>query len=131
MAVLSTAAKAKAGTKAAKTAVKNPVIIKGSAKASKLGAKAAKPIVKRRAKNRAQTIGGGLMTVGEALRSAADELVTYGPSAAQELGLVEAPKPRRTAPRVLVGVVIGAGAMYFLDPEHGKEHRDQVAGMVS
>lgn len=126
MAVLSTATKAKAGTKAAKTAVKNPSVLKGGAKGSakaarpvvKLGFKAARPVAKRRAKNRFETIG-------DTLRSAADELVTYGPSAAVELGLVEAPKPKRTAPRVLVGVLIGAGAMYAL------EHREQVASLVS
>jgi hypothetical protein len=69
--------------------------------------------------------------IGEAMRSAGETLVTYGPQAAQNLGLVEVPKPKRTAPRVAAGVVIGAGAMYFLEPEHGKEHREKVAHLVS
>jgi hypothetical protein len=122
MAALSTSTKAKAGTKAAKTAVKNPGLVKVTGKSAKpvakLGLKGGKPVAKRRVKNRFETIGG-------ALRSAADELVTYGPSAAQELGLVETPKPKRTAPRVLAGVVIGAGAMYAV------EHREKVANLVS
>ena len=125
MAVLS-ASKAKVGTKAAKTAIKNPGAVKGAPKmagktarpVAKFGFRAAKPMTKRRAKSRFEKIG-------ETLRSAADEIVTYGPSAAVELGLVEAPKPKRTAPRVLVGVLIGAGAMYAV------EHREQVASLVS
>jgi hypothetical protein len=129
-----TTMKAKAGTKAAKSAVKNPGLTKAgaktaspiakfSAKATKPVAKLAKPVAKRRARNRIESIS-------DALRSAADELVTYGPQAAQELGLVEPPKPKRTAPRVMAGVVIGASAMYFLEPEHGKEHREKVAELV-
>lgn len=143
MSVISTATKARMGGKAAKTMAKNPgamlTLGKAGAKAAgpmaKLGAKAGppmtklsmkagKPLAKRRARRRVEKLS-------EAVRSAAEELATYGPQAAQELGLVEPPKRRRTAPRVAAGVVLGAATMYFLEPEHGKEHREKVAHMVS
>jgi hypothetical protein len=38
---------------------------------------------------------------------------------------------RRAAPPVAAAVVIGAGAVYFLNPAHGEEHRQQVAQLVS
>lgn len=54
---------------------------------------------------------------------------------AYDLGLAEPPKAKRitpgVAPGVAAGVVIGAGAMYFLEPGHGAEHREKVAHLVS
>jgi hypothetical protein len=41
------------------------------------------------------------------------------------------PIVKRTAPKVAAGAVLGASAMYFLEPEHGKEHREKVAQLVS
>jgi gas vesicle protein len=32
---------------------------------------------------------------------------------------------------VAAGVVLGASAVYFLQPEHGKERRERVAQLVS
>lgn len=82
------------------------------------------PIAKRRARRRIGTIGDTARTYGELL-------VNYGPSAAQELGLVSSPKPKRTAPRLAAGAIIGAGAMYFLEPEHGAKHREKARQLVS
>ena len=124
MSVLSPTTKARVGVKAAKGAMKNPGLVKVGAKASMPAARVGASFAKRRARRRVSRLG-------EAIRDAGETLVTYGPTAAQNLGLVEAPKPKRTAPRVAAGVVIGAGAMYLLDPEHGKEHREKVAGLVS
>jgi hypothetical protein len=128
MTVLSTTTKAKLGAKSAKGVAKNPGILRVSGKAAspiaKLGVKAGKPFAKRRARQNAQK-------VGDAVRTVATTLAVYGPEAARELGLVDAPKPKRTAPRVAAGVVIGAGAMYLLEPEHGREHREQLAKLVS
>jgi hypothetical protein len=127
MSVVSRSTKARVGAKMAKGAVKNPGMrlgAKATAPVAKLGVKAGSRLAKRRARRRA-------VRIGEAMRSAGETLVTYGPQAAQNLGLVEVPKPKRTAPRVAAGVVIGAGAMYFLEPEHGKEHREKVAHLVS
>ncbi|HLY51215.1 MAG TPA: hypothetical protein VKR21_18630 [Solirubrobacteraceae bacterium] len=54
----------------------------------------------------------------------------HAPRAAYDLGLAEPPKPKRTAPRLVAGVVIAASAVYFLEPEHGKEHREKVTQLV-
>jgi hypothetical protein len=49
---------------------------------------------------------------------------------AQELGLIERPKPRRTGRVFIAGVAIGAAAVYFLEPEHGPQHRGRVAKLL-
>jgi hypothetical protein len=89
----------------------------------RVGLKATKPLLKRRARRRADQLEKAAHTVGEAL-------AVYGPRAAFELGLAQPPKPKRTAPRVAAGVVIGASAVYFLEPEHGREHCEKVAQLV-
>lgn len=127
MSVISTKSKAKIGAKAAKGAVKNPGLARFGAQA---GLKAYSPIVKRRTRKRANAVGDTARTIGDGARSYAEMLVTYGPQAAQELGLVSAPKPKRTAPRVAAGVVIGAGAAYFLEPEHGAQRREKALSLV-
>jgi hypothetical protein len=148
MAVLSTTSKGKLSVKTAGAALKNPGATRLATKAAKpaakarLAAKAIKPaakvtkpaakagfgyrkaLAKRRARQRAERVGETARTVGEVL-------LIKAPDAAQELGLIERPAPRRTAPRVAVGVLIGAGAMYLLEPgSHGKEHREKVAALV-
>ena len=97
---------------------------KAVAPLSKVTLKAGSPLVKRRVRRRAEQLGDAARVIGETL-------VTYGPPAAYELGLAEPPKPKRTAPRVAAGIVIGASAVYFLEPEHGREHREKVAQLVS
>ncbi len=128
MSLVSTTTKARLAGKTARGAATHPGAMKAGARATKpvakLGLKTGTLFAKRRARGRVERIG-------EAVRSAGETLVTYGPQAAQELGLVETPKPKRTAPRVAAGMVIGASAMYFLEPGHGKEHRDKVASLVS
>ena len=128
MSLLSSTTKLKLGAKATKHAARNPALVKFGAQAgmpvARLAAKAQTSMARRRARRRVGNLG-------EAVRSAGETLVTYGPQAARELGLVEAPKPKRTAPRLAAGVVLGASAVYFLEPEHGKEHREKVAQLVS
>ena len=128
MSAISIPSKRRLGFRAAKFAVKKPALLRLGARAgsgaAKVGFKLSKPVVKRRARHRAQRIGGAARTIGETL-------VVYGPQAAYELGLAEPPKEKRTGPRVAAGVVIGAGAMYFLEPGHGREHRQKVAQLVS
>jgi hypothetical protein len=41
--------------------------------------------------------------IGDAATTARSILAIYGPVAAEALGLVEAPKPKRRAPRVAAG----------------------------
>ena len=148
MAVLSTTTKGKLSARTAGSALKNPraaqLVTKAVAPAAKarLAIKAAKPaakiatpaakvgvryrqaVAKRRTRQRAQRTGETARMVGEVL-------LVKAPDAAQELGLIQRPAPKRTIPRVAVGVLIGAGAMYLLEPgSHGKEHRKKVAALV-
>ncbi|MGE5617393.1 MAG: hypothetical protein ACM3UX_00500 [Candidatus Woesearchaeota archaeon] len=127
MSVISKKTKGKAGVKAAKAAAKRPQLLLNGTKiarpASKAGLKASKPVLKRRARRRAAQLDRASRSLGEAL-------AVYAPRAAYDLGLAEPPKPRRTAPRLVAGAVIGASAVYFLEPEHGKEHRQKVAQLV-
>jgi hypothetical protein len=128
-----TLGKAAVGMKAASAAVRNPgaVLTAGRASAqafrpaAKIGWAVGAPMARRRAGRRAGRIS-------DAVRSTAEELITYGPSAAEELGLVKPrSRSRHTAPALAAGVAIGAGAVYFLEPEHGREHREKVAALVS
>jgi hypothetical protein len=127
MAVISKTTKSKAGLKAVKAAAKRPQLLLNGTKiavpAAKGGLKASKPLLGRKARQRADQLDRASRTLGEALS-------VYAPRAAYDLGLAEPPKPKRTAPRVAAGVIIGASAMYFLEPGHGKEHREKVAQLV-
>lgn len=127
MPVLSPQTKAKVVARVARGAIKNP---RGTRRVGQLGVGAYTPIVRRRARKRIASVGGGARSVGDTARTYAELLATYGPQAAQELGLVSTPKPKRTAPRVAAGVVIGAGAAYFLEPEHGAQRREKALSKV-
>jgi hypothetical protein len=65
-----------------------------------------KTVAKRKAKKQVRRYRDAATTA----RSAA---LIYGPMAAEALGLVDAPKPRRRLPAFLAGVAIGAGLMYL------------------
>lgn len=127
MAVISKRTKGKAGIKAATAAAKRPQVLLTGTKiavpAGKAGLKASKPVLKRKARQRVQQLDRASRTLGEAL-------AVHAPRAAYDLGLAEPPKPKRTTPRVAAGVVIGASAVYFFEPGHGKEHREKVAQLV-
>jgi hypothetical protein len=124
---LSTTTKSKVGLKGAKAVAKRPRLLTASTRAvkpaAKIGLNASKPVVKRRMRQRGEQVLEATRTLGEVL-------TVYGPQAAYELGLAEPPKPKRTAPRVAAGMVIGAGAMYFLEPEQGRKHRQKVIELV-
>lgn len=130
MSVLSISTKGKIGAKGVKTVARNPRILQMGAKAAGPVAKTAfrlgKPVAKRQARRRAQHIG---QTAQRTL-----ETLAVVPQAAQQLGLVEMPEPakeKRTVPRVVAGVLIGAGAMYFLEPGAGREHRERLMHLVA
>lgn len=126
MSVLSTTTKSKAGAKAAKAIVTRPQLLLTGAKATraagKFGLKASKPYARQRARR-------GADQLAEATRALGEALAVYATRAVYELGLAKPPK--RTTPRVAAGMVIGAGAMYFLEPESGPKHRKKVAKLVS
>jgi hypothetical protein len=128
MAILKKTTKGVLAAKAAKGVAERPALIRAGAQAvapvARLGVKATKPRVKRKTRRRAKELGDSIRTLGTAL-------ATYGPPAAQELGLVEPPKQKRTAPRVAAGMAVGAGAMYLLEPEHGAEHRKKLMSLVA
>jgi hypothetical protein len=75
--------------------------------AVKLGWRIGEFVVRRRARGRIERFRG----VG---KTAASFAVIYGPMAAEVLGFVEPPKPKRRVPAFAAGVVIGAGAMYVV-----------------
>jgi hypothetical protein len=104
---VSTKTKAKLGAKTAKSAAKNPRVVRAAMPVAKLAFRVGKPVAKRKVRRRAQRLGTTARTAGE-------WVVVFGPIAAEALGLVEAPKRRHTGWRVVVGVLMGAGAMYYL-----------------
>jgi hypothetical protein len=128
MTVVSKRTKGKAGISAVKAAAKRPGLLLSGTKIAvpvgKASVKASRPLLKRRARQRVDQLDKASRTLGEAL-------AVRAPRAAYDLGLAEPPKPKRTTPRVIAGVAIGASAMYLLEPEHGKEHREKVAQLVS
>lgn len=134
MAVLSTTTKGKIGLTAGKTTARNPRWIARAAEAArpagKISFKVGKPVAKRRVRQRVGQLSDAVEQLNDAARTVGETLAIKAPQAAYELGLAEPPKPKRTAPRVAAGVVIGASAMYFLEPGHGREHREKVAQMV-
>jgi hypothetical protein len=68
--------------------------------------------------------------ISEATQAVGQAIAAYAARAAYDLGLAEAPKAKRTAPRVAAGMVIGASAVYFLEPGQGRKHRQKVAKLV-
>ena len=78
-----------------------------------------KRLARRRARRRIQQLN-------DTLNTARALVTTYGPQVVEQLGLVEAPKPKRTAPRFIAGAVLGAGMMYLIEPRH----RRQVQSLV-
>ena len=156
MSVLSTTTKAKLGTTAVKGAVKNPQLVRTAARATlatkaakgvvknpqvlRRGAQATSPLIKvyvlaraplarRQARRSVGSLTDSIGSLSESLVHAGEALVAYGPSAAQELGLVEAPRPKRTLPRVALGFALGAGAMYVLEPSQ-KERRQKLTSIA-
>jgi hypothetical protein len=102
----------------AKTAV-TAKALKAAPPAAKAGLKAGRPVVKRKARRQ----------LGEAADAFSLTLATYAPRVARQLG-VKPPKSKRTTPRVLVGMIIGATGMYLLEPEHGPKHRKQLRKLL-
>jgi hypothetical protein len=119
------------GVVKAKTAgpvLKNPGKVWFAGKAAKPAAKISIAPGKAFAKRGARR---GALQVSQTARTVGEVLLIQVPEAAQELGVIERPAGRRTAPRVVAGAVIGAGAMYLLEPgESGRQHREKVLAMV-
>ena len=65
-----------------------------------------KKVAKRKARKHARRYG-------DAARTAWSAALIYGPMAAEMLGVVEQPKPRRRFPAFLAGMAVGGGLMYL------------------
>jgi hypothetical protein len=128
MAVLNTTSKEKLALKGSARIAKRPALLRSGAKAAKppikLGFTAGKPLARWRARRRLKNAMDTAQSLGAAVKE-------YGPEAARLVGALEEPKQKRTAPRVAAGVVIGASAVYFLDPKQGAEHRQQARRLVT
>jgi hypothetical protein len=86
------------------------------------------PVAKRRLRKRGRQAARQLDRYGAVARTAGGAIAERGPGAAQALGLYEPPAPKRTAPRVAAGIVIGAALAYFLDPVSGRARRAKLNG---
>ncbi len=125
MSFVNTTTKAVLGIKAGKTTARHSGIVKNVGRAvapvGKASFRVGKPLMNRQLRRRARRIAD---TTGLVLTS-------YGPLAAYALGLAEPPRQRRVTPWLGTGVVIGASAVYLLEPEQGGERRQRIAQLVS
>jgi hypothetical protein len=107
----------------ARSVAQNPQVRSLAAWLGRIGLQMRGRMARGETQRRAQRISDALLTA-RAL------IATYGPEAIEQLeqmGVLERPKPKRTAPRFLAGAVAGAGAMYLLEPRH----RQQLQKLVS
>jgi hypothetical protein len=127
MSILAACMKARAGTKAARAVGRRRGLLLATSKlalpAGRLGVKAAGPLLVRRARRRMPRFDDATRALGYAL-------AVRGPLLAYELGLAEPPKRARSAPRVAAGALLGASAVYFLEPGRGAANRGRVARLV-
>jgi hypothetical protein len=119
MSVLSTKTKARIGVKTTKQAAKHP-------KLALRGARGTKPVVRAAVNLRAHQARDQAAAVVDAVRSVGQTVFDAGRQAAK----AQAPR-KRTAPRVVVGIVVGAGAMYVLDPASGDQRRRSLIGLIA
>jgi hypothetical protein len=99
---------AKAGAKGATKVARNPTARRAATPAAKASWFVGKKFAKRKAKKHARRYG-------DAARTARSAALIYGPMAAEVLGVVEPPKPRRRFAAFLAGIAVGAGLMYLAD----------------
>ena len=99
-------AAAKAGAKGATKVAAKPTARQAAKPAAKATWFVAKTVAKRKAREYTRRYG-------DAARTGWSIALIYGPMAAEVLGVVEQPKPRRRFPAFLAGVAIGGGLMYL------------------
>ncbi|HET9123796.1 MAG TPA: hypothetical protein VFN65_02795 [Solirubrobacteraceae bacterium] len=141
MSMLSTTAKTRLGVRTARQAAKHPTLTGRTVRAARPALRAARPalraarpalrgavkgtsrVERRRARHRAESLVGSGRAIGQTL-------LALGRQAADEAAEAQA-RRKRTMPRVAAGVAIGAGAMYFLEPGSGAEHRRRAQRLIA
>jgi hypothetical protein len=102
---------ARLGVRGAMAMARHPTLrrasVRAGAPAAKAGWRVGKVVAKRKLRGQIDRIGTAGRTVGEIW-------VLYGPIAAEALGLVEPPKPKRRAPVFAAGAATGAAASYLV-----------------
>jgi hypothetical protein len=96
----------KAGAKGAKKVARNRTARRAAKPAAKVTWFVGKTVAKRKARRHARRYG-------DAARTAWSAALIYGPMAAEVLGVVEQPKPRRRLPAFLAGIAVGGVFMYL------------------
>ena len=107
--MVSNKTKARLGVRAMAAVARRPALRRAT---MRVGVPTAKVVVKRGMRDRMERIG-------PAARTAGSIIVIYGPMAAEALGLVEAPKPKRRAPAFAAGAMTGGVASYVLLRQRG------------
>ena len=102
--MVSTKTKARLGVRTTAAVARHPALRRAT---MRVGAPTAKVVVKRQVRDQMERIGAGARTAGSII-------AIYGPTAAEALGLVEAPKPKRRAPAFAAGALTGVAASYVL-----------------
>ncbi len=123
MSVLSTKTKARIGVKTAKQAAQHP-------KLALRGARGAQPVVRGVVKVRTRQARRQAAAALDTGRSVGQSVFEAGRQAALDAAQAQLPR-KRTAPRVAVGIVVGATAMYFLDPTSGDKRRRRALGLIT
>jgi hypothetical protein len=91
---------------------------------AKLGLNVGRRFAKRRAARRLDQISDTVSTV-------ANLVAAYAPILIGQLGVVPEPKRRSATPLVATGALVGAGAVYFLEPGQGRARRAQLQRLIS
>lgn len=122
MSALSTTTKARLGARAAKRAARHPKL---ALRGVRTGAPAVRGGVKLYGRARRRRVA----EIIEAGRRLGETVVTVTRQDAQDE--TARARPKRTLPHIGIGVVIGAAAMYFLEPTNGPQRRRTVSRMIA
>lgn len=107
--MVSNKTKARLGVRTTVAVARHPALRRATMRA---GVPTAKVVVKRQMRDQMERIGAAARTAGSIV-------AIYGPMAAEALGLVEVPKPKRRAPAFAAGIVTGVAASYVLRRQRG------------
>ncbi len=123
-----TKTKAILATGTAKAMAEHPTLRKAGAMVAPPAAKAGFRIGRRRARRRALAHAERLQ---EMARTAGETLATYGPPAAEALGLTEPPKKSKVGPAMAFGAALGGAVVLLLEPQGGSARRARVQRLIA